>query len=422
VIDNKKPSVLGLKRSFGFGDRLGLATPGHMDAIAGTPYLGIFAQQSIRELNRTNRQSADVMNAAINAVENAGWIQPWGADADHLQTRDDVLRMAAAGYTFFTIDPSAYVNNNADLMPTTALLGNYHQLVAEKKLADQDLLDRYMGVTTELADGNQLTFNDQSALLKAIVKYGSALKHTLLMNQWIREASEDRPFEVEMSVDETETPTTPLEHLFVGLELKRMGVAVVSLAPRFVGDFEKGIDYKGDISEFEKQYRQHVEIVKHCGPYKLSIHSGSDKFSIYPIMGRLSGELLHVKTAGTSYLEALRVICRTDKPLFREIVEFCRGRFESDKKSYHVSAELSQVPERIDDKELEDWYLTNEAGRQILHVTFGSVLVGGLTEKKAPFKEIIIDNLIKNDQLYREVLHKHLGKHINLLLSETGSG
>jgi hypothetical protein len=224
-----------------------------------------------------------------------------------------------------------------------------------------------------------------------------------------------------MSVDETETPTTPAEHLFVGLELKRMGVAVVSLAPRFVGEFEKGIDYKGDISEFEKQYQQHVAIAKYCGPYKLSIHSGSDKFSIYPIMGRLSGELLHVKTAGTSYLEALRVICLTDKSLFREIVEFCRNRFETDKQSYHVSATLNHVPERIDDPQLEDWYLTNEAGRQILHVTFGSVLVDGQSDRGALFKDLIIENLIKNDQLYREVLHKHLGKHIKLLLSETDS-
>ena len=74
-MDNKylKPNNIGLRRSFGFGDRLGLATPGHMDAIAGKPYLGIFAQQSIRELSRTNRQPSDVMNAAINAVKNENW-------------------------------------------------------------------------------------------------------------------------------------------------------------------------------------------------------------------------------------------------------------------------------------------------------------------------------------------------------------
>lgn len=416
---NLKPSVLGLKRSFGFGDRLGLATPGHMDAISGTPYLGIFAQQSIRELNRTNRQPVDVMNAAVEAVENNGWTQPWGADADHLQTRDDVFLMAEAGYTFFTIDPSAYVNDEADIMPMDMLQNTYQRLVTDKKLAESNLFDRYIGKTIEIADDYKLVFDNQSDLLKAIVKYGGALNHSKLMNQWIQETCSNRLFEVEISVDETETPTTPLEHLFIGLELKRMGVDIVSLAPRFVGDFEKGIDYKGDIFEFEKQYKQHVAIAKLCGPYKLSIHSGSDKFSIYPIIGRLSGELLHVKTAGTSYLEALRVICRTDKSLFREIIEYSRGRFETDKKSYHISTELNQVPEKIEEKELENWYLTNEAGRQILHVTFGSILAGGRSDKGVFFKDLIIENLIKNDQLYREVLHKHLGKHICLLLSET---
>ena len=419
MTQNLKPSVLGLKRSFGFGDRLGLATPGHMDAISGTPYLGIFAQQSIRELNRTNRQPVDVMNAAVEAVENNGWTQPWGADADHLQTRDDVFRMAKAGYTFFTIDPSDYVNDKADMMSIDVLQDTYQKLVNDKKLEQSDLFDRYIGKTIEIADDYKLVFDNQSDLLKTIVKYGSALNHSKLMNQWIQEACCNRPFEVEISVDETETPTTPFEHLFVGLELKRMGVDIVSLAPRFVGDFEKGIDYKGDISEFETQYKQHVAIAKLCGPYKLSIHSGSDKFSIYPIIGRLSGELLHVKTAGTSYLEALRVICRTDKSLFLEIIEYSRGRFETDKKTYHISAVLNQVPEKIEEKELENRYLTNEAGRQILHVTFGSVLTWGRSDKGVFFKDLIIENLINNDQLYREVLHKHLGKHIRLLLSDT---
>ncbi len=418
MIDNKKPSVLGLKRSFGFGDRLGLATPGHIAAVTGTPYLPIFAQQSIRELHRTTRQPEEVMKAAVLAVERGNWTKPWGADADHLQTREDVLRMAQAGFTFFTIDPSAHVNNNADSMPEETLSDTYQQLVADNKLTDSDLVNRYRGQSFEMENGFTISFDNLNQLLRAIIKYDVALAHTKAMYQWITEACGPDQFEVEMSIDETETPTSPPEHLFVGLELKRMGVKVVSLAPRFVGDFEKGIDYKGAIFEFEKQYRQHIAIANYCGPYKLSIHSGSDKFSIYPIIGRLSGELLHVKTAGTSYLEALRVICRTDKALFREIIEFCRGRFEMDKRTYHVSAELTAVPEQLEDSDLENQYLENEAGRQILHVTFGSVLRGGSTRAGANFKELILENLTKYDQLYLEVLQQHLGKHIRLLLSE----
>src|SRR5438132_186439 len=106
------------------------------------------------------------------------------------------------------------------------------------------------------------------------------------------------PFEIEVSVDETDSPTSALEHLFFGLELKRRRVKVVSLAPRFIGEFEKGIDYRGDLHKFEAALGEHVAVARFCGPYKISVHSGSDKFAIYPILGRVCGDLLHVKTAG----------------------------------------------------------------------------------------------------------------------------
>ncbi|MEE9571853.1 MAG: tagaturonate epimerase family protein [Candidatus Neomarinimicrobiota bacterium] len=415
---DSKPAILGLKRSFGFGDRLGLATPGHIEAIKGKPFAGIFAQQSIRELQRTNRQPVDVMNAAVNAVVAEKWENSWGADADHLQNREDVFRMADSGYTFFTIDPSKYVNNNADSLSSDILKNIYDELTTQNKLESSDILERYLGESFQLIYSLKLAFNNQSNLLRAIIKYGVALKYTLKMYKWICEACQNRPFEVELSVDETDTPTTPLEHLFIGLELKRMGVNVISVAPRFIGAFEKGIDYKGNISKFENHFVQHAEIAKFCGPYKLSIHSGSDKFSIYPIIGRISGENLHVKTAGTSYLEALRVICLTDIALFREIATHSRIRFNKDKMSYHISAKLNHIPERINNDEMENWYLVNESGRQILHVTYGSVLVGGTDSKGHPLKDRIMNNLIKNEELYREFLQRHLGKHIDLLLSQ----
>ena len=412
---NLNPSTLGLRKSFGFGDRLGLATPGHIDSICGSSFLPIFAQQSIRELKRTNRQPEDIMNAAANAIKAEGWEGIWGADADHLQTHEDVLKTAKAGYTFFTIDPSAYVNNNADGLREEELTRTYGKIIESNKTSGSEILDIYLGKKYKIEETFQISFEDKTLLLRAVVKYGEALHHTQHMYQWITEACGSKPFEVEMSVDETLTPTSPLEHLFIGLELKRMNVKVVSLAPRFIGDFEKGIDYKGDLVAFEEHYRKHVAIAKHCGPYKLSIHSGSDKFSIYPIIGRLSGNLLHVKTAGTSYLEALRCVCRTDKKLFREIINFCRKCYNKDRASYHVSAELGHIPEKLEDNELENRYLENDSGRQIMHVTFGSVLANGKASDGGTFKEKILDNLVKNDNLHRELLHKHLGKHIRLL-------
>src|SRR6185436_15759328 len=154
---------------------------------------------------------------------------------------------------------------------------------------------------------------------------------------------------------------------------------VVSLAPRFIGEFEKGIDYRGDFKKFEQQLTEHVAVAKFCGPYKISVHSGSDKFSIYPIVGRVCGDLLHVKTAGTSYLEALRVVARTAPDLFAEIASYCRGRFDTDRKSYHISTTLDQVNAlpRFSGKADERVYLDEIPGRQLLHVTFGSVLTLG---------------------------------------------
>src|SRR6185503_8810808 len=115
------PTTLGLKKSFGFGDRLGLATSGHLTAAQKYDFAPIFAQQSIREMQRTNRTPEEVMSAARDALAREGFTGAWGADADHLKTPEDVRRTAAAGFCFFTIDPSAYVNNGADKMGAAEL-------------------------------------------------------------------------------------------------------------------------------------------------------------------------------------------------------------------------------------------------------------------------------------------------------------
>jgi len=212
-------------------------------------------------------------------------------------------------------------------------------------------------------------------------------------------------FELEVSVDETETPTSPLEHLFIASELRRLGVRWVSLAPRFVGRFEKGVDYIGDLGEFEAEFARHAAIARALGPYKLSLHSGSDKFSIYPIIARHAGELLHVKTAGTSYLEALRAVAAVDPDLFREILSFARVRYNEDKATYHVSADLDKVPlpETLSDEELAG-VLDAFDGRQVLHVTFGSVL--------DRFGERLKEVLAEHEEAYYAALEAHFVKHL----------
>jgi hypothetical protein len=233
----------------------------------------------------------------------------------------------------------------------------------------------------------------------------------------IAAACAGRLYEIEVSVDETDTPTTPLEHLFFALELQRRGVVVVSLAPRFPGDFEKGVDYRGDLGAFEANLRAQHAIAAQFGPYKISIHSGSDKFSIYPVIGRVCGDLLHVKTAGTSYLEALRVVARTDPERFREIVAYAATRFADDRASYHISVREGDLPALLaaPANERERVFLDADGGRQVLHVTFGSVLTTGMAPDGRPFKDIIIEVLESQSDLHAELLERHFRKHLDLL-------
>jgi hypothetical protein len=314
-----------------------------------------------------------------------GYAGAWGADADHLKLPEHVERTAAVGFCFFTIDPSEHVGKGQ-------LTGELESLYLGRK---------YEGVGTF----------DRPSLASAAVKYGRALEHCGMMGQHIAKVMGARPFEIEVSVDETDEPTSPLDHLFIALELKRHRVPnVVSVAPRFIGEFEKGIDYKGDLKAFEKSLQIHVAIARQYGPYKISVHSGSDKFGVYPIVGRVCGELLHVKTAGTSYLEALRVVARRNSALFAEIVGFCRGRFDKDRASYHISTTSAQVAglPKFTGKE-EAAFLDEIPGRQLLHVTFGSVL----THSK--FKPAILETLSRNETLHQEFLDKHFTKHLSLL-------
>lgn len=411
------PQTLGLKRSFGFGDRLGSATPGHIEAARGFDFKPVFAQQSIREMTRTARNPERVLETAREAVHKENWEGAWGADADHLSAKEDVERTARAGFTMFTIDPSEHVIDGAASMDEDALHAACRKICHGTGYSIERLMSLYLDKSWDIGEGRPIEFPDRLSLARAFVKYGGALVHAARMHDWITEACGERPFEIELSVDETSSPTSPAEHLLIGLELKRLGVSLVSLAPRFPGAFEKGVDYRGDPAEFEADYRKQIAVARFCGPYKISIHSGSDKFRIYPIIGRLSGQLLHVKTAGTSYLEALRVACRTDPALFREISKFSRGRYESERATYHVSADLREIPANVADRDLENTWLDRDPGRQVLHVAYGSVLTAGKRKNGARFREAILENLARHEALHRECLNRHLGKHLRLLSS-----
>ena len=402
------PRCLGLKTSLGLGDRLGLATPGHIRAARGKGLAVVLAQQSIREMTRTRRTPRQVMDDATWGVLQEGFTDGFGSDADHLQKPEDIDATAAAGFTMFTIDPGAHVVNEADELSDTQALARVEQFDHASLETDRSTLwERYVGRTFPLAGGGEVAFRSAD-YARALVKYGQAVAHTATMYRHLCDVAGGE-FELEVSVDETMSPTSPAEHFFFASELKRLGVEWVSMAPRFCGRFEKGVDYLGDLDTFRASFAEHVAVMRTVGPYKMSIHSGSDKFSIYPIVAELTEGLVHVKTAGTSYLEAIRAIARIDASLFREIYDFARDRYEEDKRTYHVSAEMAKVPPA---GELSDEQLAGRIDhfdtRQVLHVTFGSVLTADDGER---FRKRIYAALEADEEAHYAALEAHLGRH-----------
>jgi hypothetical protein len=372
----------------------------------------IFAQQSIREMERTQRTPEDVVNDGTWSVFQEGWRDGYGADADHLKSQQDIDVCVAAGFTFYTFDPREHVDKDAhsDDLPTLKVKVN--ALPWDRLSTNQDSMCKRYLRSFVIENDYTLRFSEET-LYRAAAKYGRALAHVGELYHYLATVMGETPFEVEVSVDETETTTSPEEHYFIASELKRLGVEWVSLAPRYVGRFEKGVDYIGDLSEFDAQVAQHAAIARRCGPYKLSIHSGSDKFSIYPIIARHTRGLVHLKTAGTSYLEALRAIAEVQPQLFREILEFSRQRYDVDKATYHVSADPAKAPRSTDlaDHELTS-VLDNFHARQMLHVTFGSVLTIQNPDKSWAFRDRFFAALRSDEDAYYRMLEAHFDRHL----------
>ncbi|MBN2411543.1 hypothetical protein JXQ31_07605 [candidate division KSB1 bacterium] len=409
------PQCAGLNTSFGAGDRIGLATPGHIQAFKNYDIFPVLAQQSIREMSRTIRAAEEVLDDATWGVFQEGFTGGFGSDADHLKTEQDIRATIEAGFTGFTVDPSDHINNNADTVDLDELENLFVSLFDENDELTE-FMGQYNGKNIVINSKDRklsLQINDEQ-LKRLAVKYLPAIRFTIWSYYLIKKLKADEAFDFEMSVDETETPTSIAAHYMIVNELTQAGVKLASLAPRFVGEFQKAIDYIGDLNEFREQLRDHVAVSEFFGQYKLSIHSGSDKFSIFPIVNQVTNGLFHEKTAGTSYLEALRVICRYDTKLFREIFLFALKKFEKERYSYHITTDLSRIPrlEKLADSQLEILLNGNDS-RQVLHVTFGAILTAKDKDDEYLFREQILNVIDIHEEEYYKVLTKLFCAHLD---------
>lgn len=396
--------VLGKTRSFGLGDRLGIATVGHIRLFKNYDAYPVFAQQSIRELNLTERTYEDVLDCVTFNVFQEGYKTGWGADGDHLKKEEEIEYALKLGFSMITLDCSEHIRNDVNEKSDEEVM------IEASELLTEDLKNRYIGKEFDI-EGNKIEYTI-TELARCVLIYSKAIEFAdMIYHKYIT----NRNVDFELSIDETATPTTPFEHFFVANELTLKAVKLQTVAPRFCGEFQKGIDYIGDLVQFEEEMKIHAGIARHFG-YKLSIHSGSDKFSTFPIIGKYTNGNFHVKTAGTNWLEAMKVVAAKDCGLYREIHKYALSMFEAATNYYHVTTNIDNIPDidTLKDEELIDLFNNNDC-RQLIHITYGFILTSKDEKGKFVFKNRLYKLWDDESEEYAKMLENHIGHHLELL-------
>jgi len=288
------------KYSFGIGDRFSHEGKAQLTAIIesyrryGMDFVPVW-NKSNREHQIVGTDPMDTRREADEAVNTLGYGKPYFVDADHINM-NNVDRFIEAS-DFFTIDVADYIGKNADI-----------KAIAE--FTERNL--KYVG--SLIVPGIEEPFHVSRELIEMLAgKYLYAIQEAGRIYRHIAQYKGADNFVTEVSMDEVDSPQTPLEIFFILSALSQEGVPAQTIAPKFTGRFNKGVDYVGDLRQFEKEFQEDLLVIDYAVKefglpegLKLSIHSGSDKFSIYPIMGRLIRKYnkgIHIKTAGTTWLE-----------------------------------------------------------------------------------------------------------------------
>ncbi len=282
--------------SIGTGDRFGMEGKAQLAALeaarAAGKDVGIVWNKSAREHNIIHSSPADQRAAAAAAVAERGWKAPWFVDADHVGLK--TVEAFAPHCDFFTIDVADFIGQAAAPSDIEAFVAKHAALAGAKDLP---------------------AAVDADALRKAAARYLVAVKEAGKVYRRIVELKHGSAFITEVSMDETDTPQTPPELLLILRALADERVPLQTIAPKFTGRFNKGVDYVGDVKGFLAEFEADIKVTQYAvkafglpSGLKLSVHSGSDKFSIYPGIHEIAARLnagFHLKTAGTTWLEEL---------------------------------------------------------------------------------------------------------------------
>jgi hypothetical protein len=341
------------KYSIGIGDRFGMEGVAQLRALQAAAKNGVTVvpvwNKSYREHSLIGTGPMDTLQAAKAAVAAAGWTQPYYLDADHIGLK--TLGHFVAACNFFTIDV-------ADMIGRPATEADIEAYV--------NAMDRFKG-TLRIPGMGAPVVVDEPLVRGIAAKYLHAVQEAGQIYRSITSHLDAGAFVPEMSLDEADAPQTPAELFFILAAVAREGVPLQTIAPKFTGDFLKGIDYVGEVPLFERDFCDDLAVVKHAiglfglpANLKLSVHTGSDKFSLYPVMRKAmldTGAGLHLKTAGTTWLEEVIGIAAAGGDGYRfvqDMYEKALGRYDELLKPYAtvVHIERSRLPSP---EELRQW-------------------------------------------------------------------
>ncbi|MGB0328814.1 MAG: tagaturonate epimerase family protein [Akkermansiaceae bacterium] len=288
------------KFTFGVGDRFAHGAHAQLQAFIAAKDLGIDItpvwNKSNREHDIIGSEPQTTRDAADKAVADLGWSSEYLLDADHINL--GTVDRFVAPCDFFTLDVADDIGEAADPADVETFIAKHPELIGSVTIE---------GIAEPLEISRELVEQTANQFLKATQKAKAIYDHIVAA----KGGTDD--FVTEVSMDETDNPQVPAEMLIILAAIADQGIPIQTIAPKFTGRFNKGVDYVGDVAQFEQEFNDDLAVIAHAikayglpESLKLSVHSGSDKFSIYePIKKAIArtGAGLHIKTAGTNWLE-----------------------------------------------------------------------------------------------------------------------
>lgn len=287
------------KFSMGVGDRFAHQGAAQLNAMIKAKDLGIDVvpvwNKSHREHTTIGTSPCDVRKEADTAVKKLGWDNGYYVDADHIGLKNVELFIDSSN--FFTLDVADFTGEKADEGEIRKFVDKYKYLAGKLELPG---INEPLQITEEI-------------IANIAAKYLLAVKEAAKIYRKVEAVKGEGNFVTEVSMDETDEPQTPLEMLFILAAIADEGIPAQTIAPKFTGRFNKGVDYVGDVGKFAREFEEDIAVIAYAVEefnlpenLKLSVHSGSDKFSIYGPIKEILQKYdagLHLKTAGTTWLE-----------------------------------------------------------------------------------------------------------------------